>query len=87
MVKTKRNKKTEEVKELKLITAPETVEEVKETVVEPVVETKSETKKAAGKDYVVVLGTPSFYVVRLEDGTMKTIQGSNTYRRGDIVRL
>lgn len=87
MVKTKKNKKVEVVKELELVTEPEVVEEVKQTIEEPVVEVETKTKETAGKDYVVVLGTPSFYVIRLEDGTMKTIQGSNTYKRGDIVRL
>ncbi len=84
MVKIKKSKKTEEVKEVKTTVEPEVVEEAS---VEPVVEVEEKIEDTAKKDYVVVLGTPSFFVVKLEDGTMKTIQSSNTYRRGDIVRL
>lgn len=81
MVRAKKNKKVEEIKDLEMVK--------EETTVEPVVEEIEADDKeiVSGKDYVVVLGTPSFYVIKLEDGTMKTIQGSNTYKRGDIVRL
>lgn len=90
MIKSKKNKKVEEVKELKPITeVKETkTEKTEEVLTQPVTEAvEVKPKRAPKKDYVVVLGTPSFYVIKLNDGTMKTIQGSNKYRRGDIVRL
>lgn len=81
MVRAKKNKKVEEIKDLEMVK--------EETTVEPVVEEIEADDKeiVSGKDYVVVLGTPAFYVIRLEDGSTKTIQGSNTYKRGDIVKL
>lgn len=82
MARIKKNKKVDEIKE-PVIETPE-VEKEKPVVEEEVVEV---TDNSIKKDYVVVLGTPSFYVIKLEDGSQKTIQGSNTYKRGDIVRL
>lgn len=81
MARAKKNKVVEEIKDLEPVTnnSTDNTENV-ETIIET-------PKKVAKKDYVVVLGTPSFYIVKLEDGTMKTIQGSNTYKRGDIVKL
>lgn len=79
MARAKKNKIVEEIKDLEPVTNDTNEVETK-------VDTES-IKSLKGKDYVVVLGTPSFYVIRLEDGTMKTIQGSNTYKRGDIVKL
>ena len=84
MPRIRKNKKQEEVKNTKV--EPEIVETP--TVETPEVEQPVKPKKKHElKDYVVVLGTPGFYVVQLEDGSMKTIQGSNNYKRGDIVKL
>lgn len=81
MARIKKNKKVDEIKE-PVVTTPEVEKDIP-TPEEEIVETVKITKK----DYVVVLGTPSFYVIKMEDGSQKTIQGSNTYKRGDIVRL
>lgn len=81
MARIKKNKKVDEIKE-PVVTTPEVEKDIL-TPEEEIVETVKTTKK----DYVVVLGTPSFYVIKMEDGSQKTIQGSNTYKRGDIVRL
>lgn len=80
MARIKKNKKVDEIKEPVVAATTKEIEKVAPVVEEPV-------KDAPKKDYVVVLGTPSFYVIRMEDGSQKTIQGSNTYKRGDIVRL
>lgn len=80
--KTKKDNDKEKVVITKVEEQPEIVNEIQEeTKVEPIKEITT------GKEYVVVLGTPAFYVIQLEDGTKKTIQGSNTYKRGDIVKL
>lgn len=68
------------------------IEETSDNKSEPTVETvkvdnKDDKNSKEKKSYVVALGTPSFYVIQLEDGTFKTLQGSNNYKRGDIVQL
>lgn len=85
MARAKKNKVVEEIKNLEPVTnETNKVEEIKET---EVITNDESVEILKGKEYVVVLGTPSFYVIKLSDGTMKTIQGSNTYKRGDIVKL
>ena len=79
--------KKAKVKEEKKIIEPENIDTIEPAVEpeQPVVEKVEPV--AEKKSYVVVLGTPGFYVIKLEDGSMRTIQESNNYKRGDIVQL
>lgn len=57
-----------------------TEEPIAKTVVEP------EIKSGEEREYMVVLGTPSYFIIKSDDG-LRTIRCSNTYKRGDIVKL